>query len=122
MAKKKSGKTKPKVSDITFGNAVPKFLEALGTQGKNHRTIEVYGRCIENAVKFFGAEKPLGKLTPALVGQFYKSDELLKKPNGKEKSPITVEQGKRVLRLMLVWAVESGFISEVPIPTKPEVK
>jgi hypothetical protein len=46
---------------------------------------------------------------------------MLKKPNGVVKSPITVEQTKRVLRLMLVWANEMGYIADVPIP-KSEMK
>jgi hypothetical protein len=56
-----------------------------------------------------------------LIGQYYKSDVMLKKPNGVVKSPITVEQTKRVLRLMLVWANEMGYIAEVPLP-KSEMK
>lgn len=125
MAKKKatSKKTTARTNgaDITFEKVVPKFLDALKEQGKNERTVEVYGRCIENAVNYFGADRALGKLTPMLIGQYFKSDVMLKKPNGVVKSPITVEQTKRVLRLMLVWANEMGYIADVPIP-KSEMK
>jgi len=126
MAKKKAtGKRTAAVktcgANVTFEKAVPKFLDALKEQGKNERTVEVYGRCLENAAQFFGADRPLGKLTPMLIGQYFKSDVMLKKPNGVVKSPITVEQTKRVLRLMLVWANEMGYIADVPLP-KAEMK
>jgi len=118
---KKTAAAKTGGADITFEKAVPKFLDALKEQGKNERTVEVYGRCLENAAQFFGADRPLGKLTPMLIGQYFKSDVMLKKPNGVVKSPITVEQTKRVLRLMLVWANETGYIAEIPLP-KSEMK
>ena len=116
MAKKKA-----KTGEITLENAIPEFLKHLKDEGKNERTVEVYGRCIENAVTFFKADKQLGKLTPALVGQFFKSDAMTKKPNGKLKSEITITQGKRVFRMMLVWAAEAGYITDVPVP-KSEMK
>lgn len=54
MAKKKATgkKTTLKTNsvDFTFEKAVPVFRDALQEQGKNERTIEVYGRCLENAV------------------------------------------------------------------------
>ncbi len=112
MAKKK---------DITLEKAVPAFLEHLKEDGKNERTVAVYGRCLENVVTFFGKDKALGKITPALSGQFFKSDALLKKPNGVVKSEITVKQNKRVYRMMLTWAVEQKHIADIPLP-KTELK
>jgi len=116
MAKKKA-----KATDITLEKAVPEFLEHLKEQGKNERTVEVYGRCLENVITFFKPDKQLNKLTPALSGQFLKSDALLKKPNGKAKSEITVNQNVRVYRMMLTWAVETGYLQDIPLP-KSELK
>jgi len=110
-----------KAKEITFEKAAPAFLQFLKDEGKNERTIEVYGRCLQTAVDYFGADKPLDKLTPATIGTFFKSDALLKKPNGKIKSEITLTQNKRVLRMMLVWSNESGFIEDIPLP-KAEMK
>ena len=110
-----------KAKEITFDKAIPAFLNHLKEEGKNERTVEVYGRCLENVAAHFGADKPLGKLTPATIGTFYKSDALLKKPNGKAKSEITVTQNKRVFRMMLVWTQEKGYLAEVPLP-KSEMK
>jgi hypothetical protein len=110
-----------KAKEITFEKAIPAFLQYLKDEGKNERTVEVYGRCLQNVSDYFGADKPLGKLTPATMGTFFKSDAFLKKPNGKEKSPITLTQNKRVTRMMLVWAQEKGFLTDVPLP-KAEMK
>ncbi len=110
-----------KTKEITFEKAVPAYLKNLADEGKNERTIEVYGRCLQTAVDYFGADKPLDKLTPATIGTFFKSDALLKKPNGKIKSKITVVQNKRVFRMMLMWANESGYIVDIPLP-KAEMK
>ena len=110
-----------KAKEITFEKAIPAFLKYLTDEGKNERTVAVYGRCLENVSAYFGAEKPLGKLTPATIGTFFKSDAFLKKPNGVEKSPITHTQNRRVLRMMLVWAQEKGYLAEVPLP-KSEMK
>jgi hypothetical protein len=110
-----------KAKEITFEKAIPAFLQHLKEDGKNERTVEVYGRCLQNVSDYFGADKPLGKLTPATIGTFFKSDAFLKKPSGVEKSPITIVQNKRVTRMMLVWAHEKGFLADIPLP-KAEMK
>jgi len=110
-----------KAKEITFEKAIPAFLKYLADEGKNERTVAVYGRCLENVSAHFGADKPLGKLTPATIGTFFKSDALLKKPNGKAKSEITVTQNKSVFRMMLVWAQDKGYLADVPLP-KSEMK
>ncbi|HPN93717.1 MAG: hypothetical protein BWY28_02187 [bacterium ADurb.Bin236] len=110
-----------KAKEITFEKAVPAYLKNLTDEGKNERTVEVYGRCLENAVEYFGADKPLGKLTPATIGAFFKSDAFIKKPNGNLKSEITLTQNRRVLRMMLVWAHEKGYLEDIPLP-KAEMK
>ena len=110
-----------KAKEITFEKAIPAFLKHLTENGKNERTVEVYGRGLENVAAYFGQDKPLGKLTPATIGTFFKSDAFLKKPNGKAKSEITLTQNRRVLRMMLVWANETGYLADVPLP-KAELK
>ncbi len=110
-----------KAKEITFEKAVPAYLKNLTDEGKNERTVEVYGRCLENAVEYFGADKPLDKLTPATIGTFFKSDAFIKKPNGNLKSEITLTQNRRVLRMMLVWAHEKGYLEDIPLP-KAEMK
>ncbi|MFC1474898.1 phage integrase SAM-like domain-containing protein [bacterium] len=114
-------KKKATAKSITLEIAVSEFLKYLKEDGKNESTVAVYGRCLENVSNYFGTDKALGKLTPATIGQFYKSDVFLKKPNGVKKSPITLTQNKRVLKMMLTWAVEKSYIADIPLP-KAELK
>jgi len=118
MAKKKA---KSNNSGVTLEKAVPEFLKHLKEEGKGERTVEVYGRCLDNVTEYFGAEKALGKLTPATVGTFFKSAAFLKKPSGTPKAEPTIKQGRRVLRMLLVWAQEKGYIADIPLP-KAEMK
>jgi len=118
MAKKK---TKTNNGNITFEKAIPEFLKHLKEDGKNERTVAVYGRCLENVIAHFGADKALGKLTPATIGQYFKSNVFLKKPSGVPKAEQTIKQGRRVLRMMLVWAQEKSYIADIPLP-KAEMK
>ena len=48
--------------------------------------------------------------------KFFRSDALLKLPSGKERSQPTVEKTKRVLRMFLIWAHETGQIDKLPLP------
>lgn len=116
MAKKKAT-----TKAVTLEKAAPEFLKHLKEDGKGERTVAVYGRCLENVVSFFGKDKDIKKITPALSGQFLKSDVLLKKPNGVVKSDITVRQNVRVFKMMLTWAVEKGYLADIPLP-KAELK
>ena len=65
---------------------------------------------------FFGAERKLTSILTPHVGKFFKSDALLKLPSGKERAKPTVEKTKRVLRMFLTWAKDTGRIEKLPLP------
>lgn len=62
---------------------------------------------------FFGADRQLAEIRLPQVGKFYKSDLLLKLPDGKERAERTIAKTVRVFRMMMVWARESGRIEEL---------
>ena len=64
----------------------------------------------------FGADRKLNTILPQHLGKFFKSDELLKLPDGKPRAKPTVDKTKRVLRMFLVWAKETGRIDKLPLP------
>src|SRR4030042_1948536 len=66
---------------------------------------------------FFGPEARLSAVLVPHVLKFFKSDALLKPPNGRERSTPTVEKTKRGLRMFLIWAKETGRIDKLPLPT-----
>lgn len=92
------------------------YLEHLKGEGKKERTLYTYGKDFEQIEAFFGADRKLTSILAPHVGKFYRSDTLLKLPSGKERSQPTVEKTKRVLRMFLVWAHESGRIDKLPLP------
>lgn len=92
------------------------YLAYLKEQGKTDKTLYTYGKDLDEVKNFFGPDKSLSALRPADFGRFLKSDDLLKLKNGTEKSPITVKKTIRVMRMMLVWAVETGVLPKLPLP------
>ena len=110
----------------TLKEAVEQYVAHLKELGKNERTIETYKRHLDLAVSHFGESKDIGKILPAHVSMFFKSDavnKLIREPK-KEGEPRrerlrshhTVSQTKRVLRMMLVFCKERGWTDKVAIP------
>ena len=100
----------------TLHQAARAYLEHLRSQGKKERTLYTYGKDFEQIEAFFGAERKLSAILTPHVGKFFKSDALLKLPNGRERSEPTVEKTKRVFRMFLIWANETGRIDKLPLP------
>ncbi len=92
------------------------YLEALKTDGKSERTLYTYGKDLEQILTFFGGEREVDSINKPEVGKFLKSDELLRLPNGKDRAPQTVKKTQRVLRMLLVYAVNHGLLNEAPLP------
>ena len=100
----------------TLHAAAQAYLEHLKGEGKKKRTLYTYGKDLEQIEAFFGASRKLTGILAPHVGKFFRSDALLKLPSGKERSRLTVEKTKRVLRMFLVWAHEKGLIDKLPLP------
>ena len=100
----------------TLHEAARGYLEHLASQGKKERTLYTYGKDLEQIEAFFGVDRKLTGILAPHVGKFFRSDALLKLPSGKERSQPTVEKTKRVLRMFLVWAHETGRIDNLPLP------
>lgn len=100
----------------TLHDAAQAYLEYLRTQGKKEATLYTYFQDLQQIEAFFGAKRKLPSILAPHVGRFLKSDALLKLPNGKKRAEPTVEKTKRVLRMFLVWAQETGRIEKLPLP------
>lgn len=104
----------------TLGQAMAEYLEYLKADGKSERTIYTYGQDAKQITSFFGAERKLSAILVPHVGKFFKSDALLKLPNGNERAEPTVRKTVRVMRMFFVWALDMGYIDKLPLP-KPAV-
>ena len=100
----------------TLHEAAQAYLDHLKGEGKKERTLYTYGKDFEQIEAFFGADRKLKGILAPHVGKFLRSDALLKLPSGKDRSKPTVEKTKRVLRMFLVWAHETGLIDKLPLP------
>jgi len=100
----------------TLHDVAQAYLEHLRKQGKKEATIKTYAKDFEQIEAFFGADRKLSAILPAHIGRFFKSDALLKLPSGKKRAEPTIEKTRRVLRMFLVWAKETGRIDKLPLP------
>lgn len=100
----------------TLVEAAQEYLEFLKSKGKSPRTLYTYGKDVEQILAFFGSDKEIAKITLPLVGKFYKSDELLKLPNGKDRAPRTILKTIRVFRMLMTWAQSQGYIDTLLLP------
>ena len=111
---------------ITIKEAAEKYLARLKELGKNERTIYTYSRHLDLAIEHFGEGKDIAKILPVHVAAFFKSDivnKLIREPKKegdprreRSRSPHTIAQTKRVLRMMLVFCKEQGWTDKVPLP------
>ncbi|MFH2113683.1 MAG: hypothetical protein ABIJ86_04165 [Spirochaetota bacterium] len=79
-------------------------------------TLYTYGKDFEQIEAFFGAGRNLAGILTPHVGKFFKSDALLKLPNGKKRAKPTVDKTRRVIRMFLIWAKETGRVDKLPLP------
>jgi len=104
------------MKDCTLHEAAQAFLEHLREEGKKERSLYTYARDLMQIEAFFGPDRKLGAILVPHVGKFLKSGELLRLPNGKERARPTVEKTVRILRMLLVWAKETGRLERLPLP------
>ena len=103
------------MTECTVHQAAEAFIGYLRESGKKERTLYTYRRT-STRWRPSSADRQLAEIRLPQVGKFYKSDLLLKLPDGKERAERTVAKTVRVFRMMMVWARESGRIAELPLP------
>jgi len=59
---------------------------------------------------------PIADITPEKVHAFFTSKRVTKLRSGRNKSQLSIDKTRRVLRLALVWAEDSGVIAKAPLP------
>lgn len=100
----------------TLHEAIEEHIEHLKSQGKSERTIYTYSKDFEQIEAFFKPDRKLGSILIPHVGSFLKSDALLKMHGDKDRSEITIKKTVRVFRVFLVWCLERGYITKLPLP------
>ena len=104
------------MTDMTIHETTAAFINHLRENGKKERTLYTYRKDLDLIEGYFGKDKKLQELRITQVGKFLKCNALLKLGNGNARAERTVAKTIRVFRMMLVWAKDSGFIDELPLP------
>jgi hypothetical protein len=110
-------KTKEVDPDLTLAQLSAAYLEHLQAVGKSLATVFSYSMDLQTAKKALGVDTKIADLTPEQVAEYYESPAVTTRRNGKPKTQVTIDKCRRVLRLALVWAEETGLIAEAPLPT-----
>ena len=101
--------------NITIKEAVEKFAKQLEALGKKPSTIGTSKRCLDLFVAHQGDEKLVAKLLPVHVAAFFKSEGAMTL-NGKPRAEASIQQIRRVVRQLLIWSVEQGYVEKIPLP------
>ena len=113
--KKEAAPGNATLADIAAG-----YLAHMEEKGNSTGTIASYGMELKTAMAELGEEIRVADLTLERVGEYFASKRVTKLRSGKNKSQLSIDKTRRVLRLALVWALERGIIEFAPLPeTKP---
>jgi hypothetical protein len=114
--KKKAKKTKASTADITLEDLSMRYLAHLEEAGKSNGTLFSYKLELVTALDELGRDTKLADLTPARVLDYFVSDRVTKTRSGVQKAKPTVDKCRRVLRMALQWAEDSGLTAHAPLP------
>ncbi len=92
------------------------YIDSLVFTEAKASTISVYLKCIQLAVTYFVAQRPVNSITLPQVGKFYASEAVKTLPSGKPRADLTVKQIKRVFRQCMEFALEKGWVATLVIP------
>ncbi|MBK9387350.1 MAG: hypothetical protein IPN34_21250 [Planctomycetes bacterium] len=121
-AKKAKATKKTAKPTWTLTETALAYLESLKAGHKSESTINAYAADLDLATEVLGAETPVGAITPADVERFNTSQQVTTTKSGRAKAQPTIDRSRRVLRLALTFAEQSGAIETAPIEAKSRAK
>ena len=114
--RKGGGRGPVSVPGTTLADVCAGYLAHMETEGKSDGTISSYRMELKTAMAELGEETPLADLTLDRVRTYFTSKRVTKLRSGKNKSQLSIDKTRRVLRLALVWSAERGIVAKAPIP------
>lgn len=110
-----SKKTKqPSLPRIPLSDLSERYLHHMETEGRSRGTVFSYSMELGAAQKELGAETPIAEITRADVIRFNESPRVTLLRSGKPKSQLSIDKTRRVLRLALGFAVQTGLLASSP--------
>ncbi|MCC7014860.1 MAG: hypothetical protein IT454_20020 [Planctomycetes bacterium] len=104
--------------NLTLADLTRRYAEKMEAEGKSAGTCFSYLMELKLAQSELGAETLVSTLTPESIAAFNASKRVVKLKNGRAKSQLSVDKTRRVLRLALTWAHQSGLIAEAIVDPK----
>ena len=104
--------------NLTLAQLSQAYLDFIEKDGKSVGTCFSYCMELKTAMSELGAETLVATLTADDIKKFNNSKRVTKLKSGKPKSQLSVDKTRRVLRLALAHAEQSGLIAASPIPAK----
>lgn len=102
-------------SDYTLQDMAIGYAIHMRESGKSEGTMASYRMELTTALEELGAATKVSELTPERVLLYFGSDRVMKKRNGRGKSPLSIDKTRRVLRLALLWAQSVGLVAKAPL-------
>ncbi len=103
---------------ITLKELSTLFITHLEESGKSAGTTFSYMMEMKMAQSHFGEETLLSALTSDAVAAFNTSDRVMKLKSGLSKSQLSVDKTRRVLRMALTWAHQTGLVEDAIVDPK----
>ena len=121
---KKGGKKKAAKlgGTATLADIAAGYLAHMESEGKSDGTISSYRMELRLAAIELGEDTPIADITPERVQAFFISKRVTKLRSGKNKSQLSIDKTRRVLRLALHWAVEQRWLEKAPLPESVDSK
>jgi hypothetical protein len=101
---------------MTLEDLAAKYLEHLEVSGKSNGTLFSYKLELITALDEIGKDTKLADLTPTRVLEYFVSDRVTRTRAGVQKAKPTVDKCRRVLRMALQWAEQTGLVAKAPLP------
>jgi hypothetical protein len=113
MAKQKKNEpvTLPR---IPLSDLSERYLHFMEMEGRSRGTVFSYSMELGAAQKELGADTPIADITRADVIRFNESPRVTLLRSGKPKSQLSIDKTRRVLRLALGFAVQTGLLASSP--------
>ena len=108
---------KPAPDTPTIAVLAESYIAALQFDGRSTKTADSYAADLKVAAKYLGQDTDIRALTKERVQEFFDAPVVVQKRDGSPKNAISIAKTRRILRLALTWAADSGWIDEAPIPT-----
>jgi len=99
--------------EMKLKTAILRFDRQLAANGRSSHTRAAYRRDMRNLAQWLGNQS-VSKVRPDDLARFLTSEQVLLRPDGGPRKPISVNRTKSALRSFFSFCVESGWVKENP--------